>query len=167
MEIVAGQPEVVLKENGKPKFTINLQTIFKANRPEDKSTGAESVVVSADDQPVRLEALRQVWEEFAALRKSQHAEYQLLTREFRFENNVVTIPLANPIEEPLLQGLRVQLTAFLRDKLNNSSLTVNGVLEEMGTRKSIYTSKEKFDYLAEKNPMLREMKERLGLDTDF
>jgi DNA polymerase-3 subunit gamma/tau len=31
----------------------------------------------------------------------------------------------------------------------------------------LYTSREKFDYLVEKNPVLKELKEKLGLDTDF
>jgi hypothetical protein len=34
-------------------------------------------------------------------------------------------------------------------------------------KKVIYTSREKFDYLVEKNPVLKELKDRLGLDTDF
>ena len=40
-------------------------------------------------------------------------------------------------------------------------------MKEADTKKIAYTNKEKFDLLAEKNPMLKEMKERLGLDTDF
>ncbi len=35
-----------------------------------------------------------------------------------------------------------------------------------GERK-LFTTKEKFDHLAEKNPVLKEMKDRLGLDPDF
>jgi hypothetical protein len=101
------------------------------------------------------------------LRKNQVAEYQLLKQDFVFQDNAIIIPLSNAIEEPLLQNIRVQLTTYLRDKLNNSAISVIGVLHEMGSKKAIYTNKEKFDHLAEKNPMLRELKERLGLDTDY
>jgi len=31
----------------------------------------------------------------------------------------------------------------------------------------MYTSRDKFEYLLGKNPALREMKDRLGLDPDF
>lgn len=34
-------------------------------------------------------------------------------------------------------------------------------------KKVIYTNREKFDHLVEKNPKLKDLKERLGLDTDF
>ena len=58
--------------------------------------------------------------------------------------------------------------SFLREKLKNNSITLVGVTIEQGDhRKVIYTPREKFDYLLEKNPLLRELKDRLGLDTDF
>jgi hypothetical protein len=31
----------------------------------------------------------------------------------------------------------------------------------------MYTARDKFDFLLEKNPVLREMKDRLGLDAEF
>jgi DNA polymerase-3 subunit gamma/tau len=40
-------------------------------------------------------------------------------------------------------------------------------MKEAGSKKVMYTNKEKFDYLAEKNPALKDLKERLGLDMDF
>ncbi len=169
IEIISdAQPEVLLKENGRAKFTINLQSIFKNNpKPESKTDEENRVVTSRPDKPVTESDLKIFWQQFAELRKGQHAEYQLLKREFVFQNSVITIPLSNPIEEPLLQNIRVQLTSYLRDKLNNASISVVGVLEEITSKKTIYTNKEKFDHLAEKNPVLRELKDRLGLDTDF
>ena len=101
------------------------------------------------------------------MRKNQVAEYQLLKRGFILQDSLITIALSNPIEEPLLQNIRVQLTTYLRDKLNNSAISVIGVMQEIASKKVVYTNKEKFDHLAEKNPTLRELKERLGLDTDY
>ena len=83
------------------------------------------------------------------------------------QDNLITILLSNPIEEPLLQSIRVQLTTYLRDKLSNSAISVIGVMQEIASKKVMYTNKEKFDHLADKNPMLRELKERLGLDLDY
>ena len=91
----------------------------------------------------------------------------MLRRDFTVQDNLVTIPLTNSIEEPLLQNIRAQLNTYLRDKLHNHLISVVGVLLEAGSKKMAYTNKEKFDHLAEKNPALRELKERLGLDTDF
>jgi DNA polymerase-3 subunit gamma/tau len=108
-----------------------------------------------------------VWNEFAELKKNQAGEYNLLKRGFDLKENKITISLTNPVEEPMLQSIRTQLTAYLRDKLNNSSVSVFGVMQEFETKKIAYTNKEKFDYLAEKNPILLELKERFGLDADY
>jgi hypothetical protein len=75
--------------------------------------------------------------------------------------------LLSPVHETMLNNIKVEMTAFLRDKLKNSSIQVTGELIGSEDRKVIYTNREKFDYLAEKNPVLKELKDRLGLDTDF
>lgn len=95
------------------------------------------------------------------------AEYHLLKQEFSFQNNVISLFLTNPIEEPLLQSIKSDLLAFLRNRIGNNALQLEGVMQEHQTRKIAYTNKEKFEHLAEKNPALYELKEKLGLDPDF
>ena len=156
------------KENGRIKSTVNLQTIFKSAKPEDKPKEENKVIGSTfPDRPVVTEELKLALEEFAESRKNQAAEYQLLKRDFTVQGNLVTLPLTNPIEEPLLQNIRSQLNTYVREKLNNQLISVVGVLMAAGSKKVAYTNKEKFDHLVEKNPALKELKERLGLDTDF
>ena len=163
------EPATLPKENGRIKSTVNLQTIFKNSAKADDKTKEENKVISSPgpDRPVVAAELKLVLEEFAESRKNQAAEYQLLKRDFTIQGNLVTIPLTNSIEEPLLQNIRVQLNTYLRDRLDNHAISVVGALIEAGSKKVAYTNKEKFDHLAEKNPALKELKERLGLDTDF
>lgn len=114
-----------------------------------------------------MSRLKQAWQEFAELRKHQIAEYNLLNNDFSLEGVIVTLVLANPFEEPLLLNIRVQLIAHLRGRLNNNSITVASVLKESEGKKVAHTDKEKFILMAEKNPALKELKERFGLDTDY
>ena len=155
------------KENGRVKSTVNLQSIFKTSPKGTEDKPKEEKVVTTPDRPLVDEELKAAMDKFAESRKHQAAEYQLLRREFTLESNRVTISLTNSIEEPLLQNIRIQLTTHLRESLNNNSISVIGVLIEHGAKKVVYTNKEKFDHLALKNPALLELKERLGLDTDF
>ncbi len=108
-----------------------------------------------------------MWDEYAEQRKGQIAEYQILKREFRYEHPTVMVLLTNPVEEALLENFRRDLIQFLRDRLKNSELTVDSLLKEVAGKKIIYTSKEKFEHLAEKNPSLHLLKDRLGLDWDY
>ncbi len=95
------------------------------------------------------------------------AEFHLLSREVDLNGSIVTVALANTVEEPLLQSMMTDLVTYLRNRLSNPTIKVESVMKEMDVKKMAYTNKEKFDLLVGKNPMLKELKDRLGLDTDF
>lgn len=135
---------------------------------ESNSTEIKTVPTTIEeDRPVVLDALKEAWNEFTEQRKSQVGEYHLLKQEFEYSNNLVTIHLSNQVEEPLLQSVKPQLTEFLRQRLHNSKINITSQVKVVQSQKIAYTNKEKFDKLAEKNPILNELKKRLDLDTDF
>ena len=81
---------------------------------------------------------------------------------------MIVVDLLSPVHETMLNNIKIELTTFLREQVRNSSIQVTGKLREEGQeQRIIYTNREKFDFLAEKNPLLKELKDRLGLDTDF
>lgn len=125
------------------------------------------IVEPVDVKPLTDEQLRAAWSDYAQLKKDQVAEFHLLNRTVDVQGTTVTVALANSIEEPLLQTILPDLLTYLRSKLSNSSIKVETVLKKDDTKRIAYTNKEKFDLLAEKNPMIKELKERLGLDPDF
>jgi DNA polymerase-3 subunit gamma/tau len=67
----------------------------------------------------------------------------------------------------MLANIKTELVEYVRNSLKNQSIQIVGELREAEQRKVIYTNREKFDYLVQKNPILKELKDRLGLDTDF
>lgn len=111
--------------------------------------------------------MKTAWSEFAEQRKKFQAEYHLLTQPFELLEKQITVHLHNPVQEMILNNLRTELGAFMRERLKNNTITIVGVIVEQEARKVIYTAREKFDYLVERNPLLKELKDRLGLDTDF
>jgi hypothetical protein len=146
------------------KSTLNLSQIGKQQPQTDKPK--EEVAEKLTIRNLSFDEVHVAWLQFAESRKTQVAEYNLLTHDFEVTGNVVKIHLANPVEEPLLAGLKADLVAFLKDKLN-APVVVEGALMQQQTRRIIYTNKEKFDHLAEKYPYLHELKDRLGLDADY
>jgi hypothetical protein len=156
----------ISKEPTRPKTTLNLGNILK---PTAKSVEVqeESKLAPAIDRPLDVEELKQAWNQYAELRKDQVAEYYLLKRGFELKGTELTISLSNSIEEPLLAGMKTNLVTHLREQLKNSSIQVNSILKEISKTRMAYTNKEKFDSLAEKNPLLNVLKEKFGLDPDF
>jgi hypothetical protein len=151
----------------KPKITktVNLAGLLKTDpkKEEKQSVVAEKI----HEETFTEEQLRKAWMEFAEQRKKYQAEYQLLSQPYEMRGKQIVVTLLSPVHETMLNNIKVEMTTFLRDKLKNSSIQVTGELIGSEDRKVIYTNREKFDYLAEKNPVLRELKDRLGLDTDF
>jgi hypothetical protein len=66
-----------------------------------------------------------------------------------------------------LNGLRTELLIFLRGKLENDLITISSTMRAADEKKRPYTPKEKFEHMIEKQPLLQELKDRLGLDPDF
>ncbi|MBX2901056.1 MAG: hypothetical protein KF775_15490 [Cyclobacteriaceae bacterium] len=95
------------------------------------------------------------------------AEYHLLKQPFTLDNNLITLTLTNPVEEPLLNSIKADLLTYLRNTLGNSLIQLNYIFAQQESRRMAYTNKEKFEALAEKNPLLKTFQEKFGLDPDF
>lgn len=91
----------------------------------------------------------------------------MLSQPYSLRNNHIIVNLLSPVHDTMLGNIKVELTTFLRERLKNSLIQVTGELTAADDKKMIYTNRDKFEYLAAKNPMLTELKDRLGLDTDF
>ena len=91
----------------------------------------------------------------------------MLSQPYEVRDKLIVVNLLSPVHETMLNNLKSELTAFLRERLKNTSIQVTGEMTATDDKKVIYTNREKFEYLADKNPVLKELKDRLGLDTDF
>lgn len=163
-------PKQTVTDSGKPKTTLKIPTLDSLRKggdlKKDTPNGSPQGEIKVD-QPFTSDQLKIVWQEFAEKRKVYQAEYHVLTQEIEVRENLVVVHLHNPIQETLLATLKSDLLTFLREKLNNSSIQLTGELKTHDEKKVLYTNRDKFDHLVEKNPALRDLKERLGLDTDF
>ena len=80
---------------------------------------------------------------------------------------VVTFEVANNLLYSELQSEEKRLTAFLQKQLRNKNIALEVVIEAHGTKSSKpYTPDQRFQYLAEKNPLLLKLKQELSLDYD-
>ena len=154
-----------------PKFktiskTPKLSDLMKVEEKKVEATG-ESAPVQELKNVYTDDELKNAWNEFAESRKIYQAEYQLLGLPYERVNNTITILLHNPIQETILGTFKSDLTGSLREKLKNSFITITSELREEENKKVIYTDRERFNFLMEKNPMFRELKDRLNLDIDF
>lgn len=112
--------------------------------------------------------LKDAWQAFSERYKGMQVTYHLLSQGFSFHDNKVIIQLHNHFQETLLDEIRLDLLTFLRDRLGNDSIQLAGESKATTDEKKIlYTNREKLEHLMEKNPIVKELKDKFGLDTDF
>ncbi|GAB3906297.1 DNA polymerase III subunit gamma/tau [Larkinella knui] len=168
--VVADIPKPV---SSKLRTTSNLVSI---DRPVPAISSvvatalAEAPELPKVDKPFIFEQLKAVWQAYARLRDQQdgsRTEQVMLNREFLLEGTTIHIALDNSLQADLLNDLRQDLLTYLRQELQNSQIQLVHTIALQETRKMIYTPQDKFNYLAEKNPALLELKRTLGLDVDY
>jgi len=147
------------------KSTIKLTDLLKRKTVETSTQAAESNVDL--NEPFTAEQLHLVWTDFSEQRKKFQAEYQLLSQPYEIRGSQIIIHLLSTVQETLLSNFRSDLIAYLRTNLKNNTILVAGELKEAEEKQMLYTPRDKFDYLLEKNPLLQAMRDRLGLDPDF
>jgi len=121
--------------------------------------------------PIAPELLQSVWQQLADERKAQDkmSEFMVLNRPVEAgADHVITLTVDNPVQVVQFNDFRAEFMAELRRRTGHPGLTVQTeVAAAAPTGRKLYTSNDKFAYLAEKYPALQEMKQRLGLDADF
>lgn len=130
---------------------------------------AEEVLVPVIDYS--QQQLDEAWRKFTGIMEANGASDSLrmifkrsLTKA---DDGKVEIELSTDIERKFLKAEETSLVQFLRKELGHPSVSLSIVVREADVKQRLYTDKEKFNYLAEKQPLLLKLKEKLFLDTDF
>lgn len=83
------------------------------------------------------------------------------------DESVVRVSLENELQEDYLNSVRDRILPFLRQALNNDSITVRTQVEAGSVNaRLVYTPDERFAFLLEKNPHLDEFREQFQLDIE-
>jgi DNA polymerase-3 subunit gamma/tau len=125
---------------------------------------------SYGEEPFTEENLRKIWGDFAESTKAagRDSEYAVLKQEFRLQNkHTIIITFTNSVKMMILDKFRSDLIVHLKSTLNNRHIKLETELKEDNSTRVPYTNSEKFEFLAEKKPILKELQSRLGLDPDF
>jgi len=95
-------------------------------------------------------------------------EYAILMQDhYMKDDHTIVLQLTNSVKIPILDRFRSDLITHLKKELNNRHIQLETELLEEEQAYRPYTNKEKFEYLANKKPLLKKFQERLGLDPDM
>ncbi|WP_194776133.1 DNA polymerase III subunit gamma/tau [Pararhodonellum marinum] len=121
--------------------------------------------------PFDLKKLEQVMGNIILEFKKGHKNLELtvVKQPFELQGEQITFLLHGDLQKDIFQKLKPELLGILKKALNNYRITLDMRIEDdsenSGSR--LYTSTDKLNYLKEKNPALKELQKRFGLEVDF
>lgn len=127
----------------------------------------------ADVNQIDFDELMVHWNDYAAKLKEQKKLqlYSTLTKRQPIlkDANVLLLYIDNKVQEEDLNSEKHDLLFYLKEKLKSGPIhlltEIEKTEEESGPRP--YTTKEKFEKMAEENPILNEIKKIFDLNVDF
>lgn len=154
----------------RPKVALKSVGINKLLNPQINEKEEERKNVPLETKEFSEAELISVWKEYAEEFKQRDLDiYTTLTRHTpKLEDkHVVNLKLDNKAQEHELTELKLELLGYLRQKLNNYHIDIKTFIEKDNEEKGVYTPADKFKKLAQKNPLLEELKKKLDLDLGF
>jgi DNA polymerase-3 subunit gamma/tau len=121
-----------------------------------------------------MESLQKAWNEFAQLLKDQKnaagQNFEMASLHIVDANNFYA-KATNNIQFRFIDSNGLKVTDFLKEKLQNTLIKFFVVLEE---NKELHpkidaplTAREQFQKMTEQYPLVKELKDRLGLELDY
>jgi DNA polymerase-3 subunit gamma/tau len=129
-----------------------------------------------DAEALTAQRLRKVWEEYADTLSNQpnkHSTFQTFrSAKLSIEaDNFFTITVHALTQQKFIEQEKTMLCDFVQRAFNNRSINFK-ILVEAGEAEDVplhltLNSRQKFERIAEKYPLVRELKNRLNLDIDY
>ena len=98
--------------------------------------------------------------------KEKKSEVAILNKQKVIEGTSITFYLDNKLEGSIYDSILNRLNERLKNRFTEK-ITLNKKINQTKKEKTIYTNKEKFEYLVKKNDNLNQLKSKLGLDYEF
>jgi len=165
-------------KNIKEKKTLKIPSInelknYSESVPKtEKAQPDKKFATENRNNTFNEDELKKAWKEFAEKLKisNKSNEFNLMTKSYILDRDrQIVIEIDNAIEEDIFDRFKTNLITHLRESLQNDNIKVITKLNinASSDSKKIYTNTDKFNYLAEKNPYLIDLKNTLGFDTEF
>ena len=142
-------------------------TDFSNNGNLDGEDKGPQYVSGSDKQAFTQEQFMAVWKqciEKASKEDKIHLFTLLSSNEPVLDGFDIIVSIENIALESTLQDEKIELLNFIRSQLKNFDIQIVTKRIEPKLSDRIYTNKDKYAYLVEKNPQLEEFRKRFNLD---
>jgi DNA polymerase-3 subunit gamma/tau len=170
-------PVEVPTPQAKPNTVSGLRSAKKVVDAKGTEQTSEEVLASlsndqANSKAFTIEELTTVWNQLAAQFQSANLinKYVMMNRPIELIGSIIHIKVENEVQvQQFNENVRLEVLGKIRERLQNYSIDIAlDVIEtEKSDKKMLYTQSDKYEFLAQKHPLLSEMKQKLGLDHEY
>ena len=153
-----------------PAGFTNALSIKKPVNKNPESVEDQEPEKNQSNEPFTQSDLGTAWSEFAERQKESSPHLWAALRNYRpglLPDWQIEFTLDNKLLAEELGHKKGELSEFLRKKLNNSNIQIITRVAETSKDTRPYTDKDKFEKMAEKNPLLRNLREELDLEIEY
>jgi len=171
----APQPAAKATIPSMPKIpSVNISFGLKKQEPANNAEAAntqtttDTPVQQEPNRPFTADQLRDAWVGLSETHKDEPRLKQLIENYVPqlISETMAEIQMPNPWQMDQMRRAMPQLSQQLRAALHNSELRIQLVQQQFTQEQMAFTSEEKYQVMAEQNPALAQLKERLDLQID-
>ena len=151
-----------------PSISLGLGVKKEAPSAAPQTTGVQPQTEEDQNRPFTVDQLRDAWVGLAATHKEEPRLKELIENYTPKLVDSVTaeIQMPNPWQMAEMRKALPGLMSQLRQTLHNNHLQLQLVQAEFSQEQMAFTAEEKYKLMAEQNPALTQLKERLDLQID-
>lgn len=146
---------------------LSLKSIQKKKELEAEKREAKKEQVIEKNGEFTQEEMQAAWQQFAEEQNEKGEKILasiMQTDTPVLENKKISIELPNETMKLELERVQYYLMGFLKDKLQNTHVSLDIKVNEKADKKFAFTPIEKFQKLQEKNPLLEKLRSTFDLD---
>ncbi|WP_034258100.1 DNA polymerase III subunit gamma/tau [Altibacter lentus] len=166
-DLVIERPRILAERNAKKVSALSLKSIQKkqaiqkeriANQPDEENLPTSDF---NEDQMIAA------WKEYTDT-VEKDGKYNLLSHLTmgvpKLEGSLIHLEFPNSTIKVEVERAKYELLGFLREKLQNYDIDLSIEVNETIEKRYAYTTREKFEKLREKNPLIEELRKEFDLD---
>lgn len=148
----------------------SINSFKQGSATKEKETSADSITITdlnQPQQPFTAEALQNCWTAFAEeMKNNALASVLRMNKPELQENYAIQFLVANATAEEQMNGLKPDLLAYLRSRLNNKAIMLTVTVNKAEAGRKMFTDQEKYKRMAELNPEIEKLRKAFDLTLD-
>ena len=161
------QAALMIERPTKKVSALSLKSIRKKQEINQEKAAQLPDVKNLPKEEFTEEAMIAAWNEYTQ-QIEELGKFNLLSHLTmgvpKLEGKLIHLEFPNETIKVEVERAKYELLGFLRDKLKNYDVDLSIEVNETAVKRYAYTSKEKFEKLKEKNPLMEQLRNEFDLD---